>query len=165
MDVKLQKLLLRLVENKVDMVLVGGYAAIFHGSALMTQDVDIAISMEPQNLKKLFQALHDLHPRHRVGLNKRLFVEKDTNDPHWENLYLMTDWGQLDCLGNVKGVGDFAQVVESAEFVLFQGVQVPIISAPLLIAAKNAIGRPKDIHVVRELEAILALQKKANQND
>jgi len=71
----------RLIEFKVEYVLVGGYASLIHGSSLMTEDVDVALDMRPENLKRLYSALKDLHLLHRIGINKRPFTEKDAEDP------------------------------------------------------------------------------------
>jgi len=159
MDGKLKQLLQRMAQAEVEMVLVGGYAAIFHGSSLMTEDVDVALNMKPENLERLFHALDGLHLRHRAGMNKRLFSEKDTKDPNWKNLYLMTDLGQLDCLGEVKGVGDFEQARSKSDWVILEGLKIKVLNIDALIKAKKAIGRPKDMHAVRELEAIQKLRQ------
>jgi molybdopterin-guanine dinucleotide biosynthesis protein len=36
-----ESLLSRLIDHHVDFVIVGGFAAVAHGSSLLTQDVDI----------------------------------------------------------------------------------------------------------------------------
>ncbi|MEM6883609.1 MAG: hypothetical protein AAF571_01160 [Verrucomicrobiota bacterium] len=121
---------------------------------MVTQDVDVALDMSPENLKRLYNSLKDLHLRHRVGMNKRPFEARDTNDPNWENLYLMSDLGQLDCLGEVKGVGRFDAVRSRSKLIEFEKCKFRLINMDALIDAKAAVGRPKDIHAVRELEAI-----------
>lgn len=159
MDSKLKQLLQRMAQAEVEMVLVGGYAAIFHGSSLMTEDVDVALNMKPENLERLYHALDGLHLRHRVGMNERPFEERDARDPNWRNLYLITDLGQLDCLGEVKGVGNFQEVQSKSDWVILDELNIQVLKIDALINAKNAIGRPKDIHAVRELEAIQKLRE------
>jgi hypothetical protein len=48
--------------SDVRFVLVGGVAATVHGSARLTQDVDIVYSRDPENLKRLALALAPLGP-------------------------------------------------------------------------------------------------------
>jgi hypothetical protein len=156
---QLQRTIELLSKYEVNYVLVGGYASMLHGSSLMTEDVDVALDMSPDNLSRLFKAFGDKHLRHRVGMNKRPFEERDTLDPNWKNLYLMSDLGQLDCLGNVKGVGDFQAVLAKSNLMDLGDFKIRLINIEALIAAKSAVGRPKDIHAVRELEAIQKLNQ------
>jgi hypothetical protein len=51
----------------VEFVVAGGLAVMMHGSSLQTQDVDVACAMDRENLHKLFGALRDLHPVHRMA--------------------------------------------------------------------------------------------------
>ncbi len=44
-------LLKRLAAAEVDFVLVGGLAAVTHGSSLLTQDVDVCIRLAPKILR------------------------------------------------------------------------------------------------------------------
>lgn len=39
----LNHLLKRLLESKIEFVLIGGYAAVLHGSSQVTQDIDISL--------------------------------------------------------------------------------------------------------------------------
>jgi len=157
---QLRELVARLAGAEVRFVLVGGYAATSHGSSLVTRDVDVALDLSPENLKKLHDALQDLNPHHRMGKEKRPFTEQDASDPNWKNLYLTTDWGQLDCLGEVAGIGSFEDCEKKSEVLDLGDFQLRILTLDALIEAKRAIGRPKDIHAVHELEAIRELREK-----
>lgn len=68
------EILRRLSTAKFDFVLVGGLAAGVHGSPMLTQGVDIAYEMTPENLRKLFHAVKDLNPRHRMVHPQRPFL-------------------------------------------------------------------------------------------
>jgi len=70
---KLSILLQKLITGGVDFVLVGGYAAVAHGASLMTRDVDVCCRFSLENLERLHKALVDLHPRHRMTLQKLCF--------------------------------------------------------------------------------------------
>jgi hypothetical protein len=144
----------------VEFITVGGYATMLHGSALMTQDVDVACRMTRENLLRLEAALKNLHPVHRQTPQKIPLDFTQQSPEGWKNIYLRTDWGQLDCLGEIKGIGDFdAVLAHSEEMDLGDGLLIQILTLDALIEAKKAVGRPRDIHAVHELEAIRELRR------
>lgn len=49
------------------------------------------------------------------------------------NLYLSIDWGQLDCLGKIKGVGGYAECLAGSEPVKLDGVEIRVLSLDTLI--------------------------------
>ena len=55
---KMLLLLKRLTDNQVEYVLIGGYAAIAHGSSLVTKDVDVCAPLTEPNISRI------LDPRH-----------------------------------------------------------------------------------------------------
>lgn len=60
-------LLRRLVAEKVEFVLVGGMAAIAHGSASVTEDVDVCIRFDEPTMNSVFRALDGTNPRNRMS--------------------------------------------------------------------------------------------------
>ena len=56
------RLLQRLADAGFDFVIVGGYAAMTHGSSLVTRDLDICASLFEENVDKLRRTLADWHP-------------------------------------------------------------------------------------------------------
>lgn len=71
----------------------------------MTRDVDVVCAMDSGNLVRIHDALKELHPVHRMTPAKLPFTRELALAGEGETLYLTTDWGQFDCLGEVKGVG------------------------------------------------------------
>ena len=86
MEENLHELLARLIENKVECVVVGGFAALVHGCTLVTRDVDVAIALNPANLRKLWEALKGTRPRFRHARPPRWFSREDAQRPDWKNL-------------------------------------------------------------------------------
>ena len=62
---QLSQLLQRLCEADIDFVVVGGYAAVLHGSNLVTRDIDICMVLSTENVEKLRKIFRDLHLTHR----------------------------------------------------------------------------------------------------
>ena len=70
------------------------------------------------------------------------------------NFTLETDRGNVDLLGEVAGLGTYEQVQAGAVPIELVGVTCAVLSLDKLIAAKRAAGRPKDLLVLPELEAL-----------
>ena len=158
---EIESLLTRLVECRVAFVIVGGYAAMAHGVTLLTQDLDISLDFGVENLVRLQEALANLHPVHRMT-PQRLPFHIDADDEKavpLRNLYLDTDFGQLDCLGDVKGLGGFQEVVRLSAKVALAGGMCSILGIEGLIRAKEAMGRPHDQLTILQLKAIQQRQK------
>ena len=144
----------RLSEFQVEFVIAGGLGTLIHGGAQMTRDVDVVCRMEPVNLLRIFQAFENLHPVHRMTPQRTSFTREQAETGGLKNLYLSTDWGQLDCLGEIKGIGDYAECLAKSETFDLDGQSMHVLTLDALIEAKRAMGRPRDLHAVLELEAI-----------
>ncbi len=143
-----------LAEYQVEFVIAGGLGTFIHGSSLMTRDVDVACRMEPDNLLRLFEALETLRPVHRMTPERLPFTRMQAEQGGLKNLYLSTDWGQLDCLGEIKGLGGYTGCFARSEAIFLDGCEIRVLTLDALIEAKRAMGRPRDLHAVLELEAI-----------
>lgn len=150
-------LLRRMQEANVEFVLVGGLAAAAHGSSLVTQDVDVCIKLGADNLQRLQQALDGLKPVHRMAIPPVPFDHDATTLGSFSNLYLDTQLGQLDCLGEVLGVGDFATVREHSIEIQLDGAACLVLSLDALITAKSAMGRERDRLAADQLRKIKSL--------
>jgi hypothetical protein len=138
----------------MESILIGGIAAAAHGSARVTQDVDVVYGRGPENLQRISQALAPLHPYLRgapPGLPFRLDVATLSAGL---NFTLTTDIGPLDLLGEVAGGGRYEDLVShSIEAEVF-GVRCRVLDLETLIATKKAAGRPKDFEAIAELELL-----------
>jgi predicted nucleotidyltransferase len=153
--VQLIKLLEILTEAKVNFVLVGGAAAYAHGSAMVTQDLDICGELSSDNLLRLVNALAPYQPRHRIGVHKAAFTPEQATAESFKNIYLATDIGQVDFLGAIKGIGDYTEVEKGSEVISMDSFSFKILSISKLIEAKQAMGRPRDLETVSILKQIL----------
>ena len=149
-------LLRRLADAGLDFVIVGGFAAVTHGSAYLTRDVDICALLTSENVAKLRAALRDWNPKHRLVPQRLSFLSHPPPGEAVNNLYLETDKGVVDILSSILGVGDFERLRSAAEEVAVDGVIYRVMSLADLIAAKEALGREKDLLTAKELRAIAA---------
>ena len=98
----LSELTRRLIEGRVEFVLVGGFAAVAYGVTLVTRDVDICVRFSEANLMGIQNAVADLHPVHRSRPDMPLALTPQ-QCRELKDLHLKTDLGPLDCLGVVLG--------------------------------------------------------------
>ena len=156
----LEGLIVRLIQHQVDFVIVGGFAAIAHGSTLMTQDIDVCCSFSLENLLAIQSALRDVHPVHRMTPKRLPLILTEESCKGLKNLYLNTDLGQIDCLSSITGVGDYSVVQTRSVEVELNAGKCKILALDALIEAKMTLGRAKDKNVALQLKAIQERQKR-----
>lgn len=154
----LSELTRRLVDAQVEFVLIGGFAAVAHGATLVTRDVDICCRFSEGNLNRIQKALNGLHPVHRSRPDLPLDLTKE-QCARLKNLYLKTDLGVLDCLGEVLGIGDFDAVLRQSVEVELPFGHCRILDIDGLIRAKEAMNRDHDRITVRQLQEIKKRQQ------
>lgn len=149
------RLLQRLADSGIGFVIVGGYAAVIHGSAYMTRDLDVCAVLTAETVEKLREIFAEWHPKHRMTPQRLSFLEFPKSGPV-QNLYLETDAGIIDILSSILGVGDFERLRAKAEVFEIDGRDYPVIALDDLIQAKEAVARDKDILSAKELRGIAA---------
>lgn len=152
--IKLEELLQRLVRYEVEFVLVGGYAAMLYGVSLITKDIDVCVPFHRANLEKIHASLADLHPYHRMTPQAIPFTIPAGFEDQLKNLYLATDDGPIDLLGEVMGVGDYSNVLAASVVTPSPSANYRILDIDTLILAKQCIGRDRDKIAVLQLRGI-----------
>ena len=158
-------LLKRLSDEKVTFVIVGGMAGVVHGSAIVTEDLDLCIPFEPENLSRILSALRDLHPCWRMRPDQPSLTNDASKLVNFKNLYLATDWGQVDFLSEITGVGSYAEVAQHAITIDLAGCSCLVLDLQALIRSKTALGRPKDLRAAEELKALKNRINRTGPND
>ncbi len=151
----LHNLLQRILSKQIECVLVGGLAAVAHGSAALTRDLDVCFRFHPENIHRLLEALEGTHPCVRAGKGIVPLEQYEASRlAQLKNLYLKTDLGELDLLSNITGVGDYEEVQRHSIEIEIFGFTCKILDIDTLIKAKQAMNRPKDQQAIFELKAI-----------
>jgi len=121
-------------------LIVGGYAVIFHAQPRFTRDIDLFIKADSANAQATYAALAAFGAP-LEGLRPEDFAEPGSffrfgRDPHG-----------FDILPDIPGVDFEAAWGRRVEGIIdpASGLKAFFISAPDLIAAKLAAGRPQDI--------------------
>ena len=149
-----QALLTRLKATGLDFVVIGGVCVVYHGAPMATFDLDVCCPFGEVNMRKIESAVRDLHPVHRLTANKLPLEETRSSFGSLKNVYLQTDLGKLDCLGEVAGVGTFDEVKKQSVVAKFSYGEFRFLNLDTLIRAKKAVGRERDKEAVRWLQAI-----------
>ena len=155
-----QELLPLLQRAGVEFIVVGGGAAIAHGLARTTYDVDVVYSRSSENLNRIVEALRDYQPYPRGAPPGLPFLWDAATLKAGLNFTLSTSLGFIDFLGEVTGGGNYEQLLPSTFVAHVYGVPIRIVTLERLIQLKRAAGRPKDFEVVSELQSLLEERRK-----
>jgi hypothetical protein len=158
-----KQLLHLLSTSKVDFILVGGMAATVHGSARLTQDLDIVYSRNRANLERLTAALSPYEPYLRGAPPGLPFRWDAETLERGLNFTLTTTLGDLDLLGEITGGGGYEDLVSHSSPIEVFGEICRCLDLLSLIQAKRATGRPRDLEALAELEALLEERRRLDQ--
>jgi hypothetical protein len=156
-DFRPQDILEVLDRHEVRYVLVGGLAAILHGAAHLTTDVDVVPQDARDNLERLSAALRELGARIRVtgepeGVPFDHSAESLRRVAIWN---LQTPAGDLDIAFVPSGTHGYDDLVRDATIVRVRGIDVPVASLADVIRSKEAAGRDKDRLVLPTLRRLI----------
>ena len=154
-----EKALATLTGSGVEFIVIGGVAGTLHGSAFITQDLDVVYSRHRQNIRRLVAALQPHQPYLRGAPEGLPFHWDERTIGNELNFTLTTSFGDLDLLGEVTGGGAYEDLLPHTCEVSGFGVRFRLLNLDKLIILKRAAGRPRDLAVVAELQGILEKRK------
>jgi predicted nucleotidyltransferase len=160
MAVDLAQILPPLVRAKVDFILIGGMAAILHGSARVTFDVDLVYSRTDENIERLAAALAPQGPYLRGVPGNLPFSWDAKTIRNGLNFTLTTNLGDVDLFGEVGGGETYDDLSPHSFEVEAFGVRFKCIDLPTLIRIKEAADRPKDREALAELRVLFEESEK-----
>ena len=155
------RLITALVGEGVEFVIIGGIAATAHGSAHVTEDLDIVYRRTPENMQRLAKALAPFQPYMRGAPPGLPFQFDPETIRRGLNFTLTTTLGDIDTLGEAVGGGVYDRLFLRSHEVQAFGISCRIVDLEMLIDLKRAAGRPKDLERLAELEALLEERSKS----
>jgi predicted nucleotidyltransferase len=154
-----------LSRGEIRFIVIGGLAAIAHGNARSTYDVDVVYSRTRENIQRLVEVIGPYQPYLRGAPPGLPFKWDEKTIRMGLNFTLTTTLGDIDLLGEVTGAGTYEELSPySVELTLF-GVKCRCATLERLIQMKRAAGRPKDMLVIAELVALLEERQKMEQGE
>lgn len=157
----LKQLIEALCKGKVQFVIIGGMATVAQGVTYVTVDLDICYERSAQNCERIADTLVPFQPYLRDAPPGLPFVLDAATIQVGLNFTLSTTAGDLDLIGEVAGLGAYDSVLAHSEPLELFGLTCSVLTLEGLLKAKRASGRPRDLLLIPELEALLALRRKA----
>ena len=158
MELDLGRLLAVLNRHGVAFVLIGGLAAVYHGSPFPTEDADITPDTNGANLIRLAAALRELNARVRTERTPEgvPFVCDADSLAAAHTWNLVTEAGDLDISFRPSGTQGYSDLRRDAVTTEIYDVTVQIASLADVIRSKQAANRAKDQRVLPTLREILS---------
>jgi hypothetical protein len=156
-----------LAAHRVRYVMIGGLAAVLHGSPTVTADADICPDRSPSNLQRLVAALEEMHARIRTA------DEPDGLELPFDAAFLSrmkmvdltTDFGDFDLSFEPAGFTGYDDLVERAVDVPIGGSAAKVAALSDVIHSKEVANRDKDRATLPILYALQDEIAKGERND
>ncbi len=148
------ELLRRLAVAGAEFVVVGGLAVNAWGVVRGTKDVDVVVSPDSENLRRVAEVA--VAANGRVQQGEALFgspVSIASVLAIGDQVAIETDLGRLDVVQGLEGVPSYAKLRADAQEAEILGVTVLVCSVEDLKAMKLAAGRTRDLADLEDLEA------------
>lgn len=151
-DKNFKEFIALLNENKVQYLVVGGYAVNAHGYPRYTKDIDFWLWMNEENIQKLISAIKDF------GLGSLGLKIEDFMNPDGV-VQLGVPPNRINILVHIEGA-IFKDCFARKSVIELEDIPVNFLSIEDLITAKKAAGRLQDMADVEQLEQLLRNQSK-----
>jgi predicted nucleotidyltransferase len=134
----------QLNKHVVKYMVVGGYALAFHGKPRHTGDLDIWIDRSENNATKMLKVVKEFGLI-SLGLIKDDFLKDG----------FITQIGypplRIDILNTIDGV-EFKEAYTNRQTVEVDGLMISYIGLAEFIKNKQAVGRPRDLSDIKEIQ-------------
>lgn len=140
--------------HDVELIVVGGVAAVIGGAPIATFDLDVVHARGAANLERLRAALDDLEARYRDPAGRLLRPETAALAGPGHHL-LLTRCGPVDVLGAIGCGRSYEDLLPDAIAVDLGGLTVRVLRLAALIRTKEEAGRDKDRAVLELLRTAL----------
>ena len=130
-------------ENRVEYLLVGGYAVVLHGYPRLTGDMDIWVRPSAENAEKVVKTLNDF------GVGSLGFKLEDFSTEGKVN-QLGVPPVRIDVITAIDGV-TFDKAYAGRSVIEVHGLKISLIGFDDLLTNKKKSGRPRDIDDLNNL--------------
>lgn len=150
MEPSFAKWLGKLLDDEVRFILVGGLAVTLHGYVRLTEDIDILIDLEEDNVAKLIRSLGEFGE----GFGGDLQSSDFTSEPGAIRIVEESESAALDIFTQLAGLS-FGDLVHETETSQIQGRPFHYASKSQLIRIKSGSHREKDQLDVSALKQLI----------
>ena len=144
-----------LVSHAVDFVVIGGVAAVVHGSRRVTRDIDVVVAPDSENLARLEAALNELSAVKLIehGARERISTADVAMVALGTTLHTRSTAGRLDVVGAPAGAAPYSQLHARSIVSHVGELAIRVSGLDDLIAMKRASGRPLDLQDIADITA------------
>ncbi len=156
MDVvpEFEEILNILNRHEVELIVVGGVAAILQGSPLITEDIDVVYLSSEQNHQRLIDALRELKAHYNDPAGR--YIEPNASRLATMRMHLLkTRCGRLDVLRSIGENLTYEDLLPRSHECVVAGLRVRALNLEAIIETKEHAGRPKDQHALLFLRQLL----------
>ena len=144
-----------LAARQVEFVLIGGLAAVLHGSPLPTFDIDITVRRTGANIEALHQALVDMDALVVPDGDSEAETRDALQAGRLTSNYC-TRFGYVDVVGTPAALRDYRVLSRRAVWIqLRPGLRVKVAALQDIVASKQALSRTRDSAQIPALLALL----------
>lgn len=155
-------------EEDVDYIIAGGVAVVLQGVERLTMDLDTAVSLETENVKKFLATMKKLNLVPRLPVSEDVLLDS-------EKIRIMCDeknalvFTFIDPSSPMRQVDFFLSkdlsydaLKNDIDLIDFDGTPIKVLSKKKLVELKLNVNpmRDKDLHDIKELQRILLDEKK-----
>ncbi len=151
----------KLNESGIEYIVVGGVAINLYGIPRMTYDIDLLLNLEDQNIRKFVQLLNKWGFKPKVPVDIMDLGEEDKREDWIKNKHMKAfnlvnpQWAISEIDIVIDSPVDYGKGHERVNYIVLQGVSIPVVSIDDLIKMKEKTGRLQDnadIRYLRELK-------------
>jgi predicted nucleotidyltransferase len=143
-----------LAHHGVELIVVGGVAAVLGGAPISTFDLDVVHHRTPANVARLLAALGDLDARYRDLTGRILRPEAHGLEGPGHHL-LLTRAGPLDVLGQIGAGHAYEDLLGDSALQSLGPITIHVLGLEALIRTKAHANRDKDRAVLAILRRTL----------
>jgi hypothetical protein len=144
--------------HRVELILVGGVAAILEGAPVSTLDLDIMVQPTPENRERLLLALEEMHVRYLDPAGRQIGPDAEklaTLHVH----RLLTDFGPLDILDAIGHGSTYQDLIGETSSYELGTLTVRVLNLATIIRSKEEANRDKDRATLPILRRTLQLRR------
>lgn len=152
--VNLRGLLRGLHGHEVSYLVSGAMAMVFYGYVRNTEDLDLIVDPDPENLDRLADWLTSAKATLRLNPMSSFGERERTGLHRGAKVSVLTSLGQVDVDQRLPGLPEFSQLMEQAELYETDGMQIPVLDRETLIELKRSRGSFLDRADIEAIERI-----------
>ena len=152
-----REMLRGLHRHQVEFVVFGALAMVFYGYVRTTEDLDLVVGPDEENLDRVAEwltsidAVLKLNPQRQFGPRERWGLHKGSNAT------VLTSLGQIDVVQRLPGLPEWPTLVAEAEVYEVEGQTIRVMNRSTWAELKRRRGSPQDLADIDAIERLAGL--------